>query len=177
VNCQDYLTQFITSVYYDLGEPIDYTPARLTAWFVDDSNLGKLNNLIGTHFSGVFYKNSEHIITGYGINPEPDNNQLAIYKIMFDFEYFKNQARFATSSSLVEGEDWVSLGEGDSRVQRVNKNEIAKNYRALARDIKQDLDKAVKMYLKYNSIPDQIIGDDTQGISNYIVQDYHRTLN
>jgi len=174
---QEYFTKFVYGVYTELDEPENFSIAKISAWFLDNANVGKLNNLIGTQMSGVAYKDQHGVVTGYDLSPNPSNDQLAIYKMMFDFEYFKNQARFATSSSLVEGEDWVSLGEGDSRVQRVNKNEIAKNFRAMARDIKQDLDKAVKMYLKYNSIPDQIIGDDTQGISNYIVQEYHRTLN
>lgn len=177
MNCQDYLTQLVTNVYYDLGEPVDYSPARLTSWFVDNSNVGKLNNLIGTNFSGVCYKDNNGIITGYGISPQPNNDQLSIYKMIFDCDFFKNQARFATASSLIEGEDWVSVGEGDSRVQRINKNEISKNFRGLAQDCKAELDKAVKMYLKYNAIPDQVIGDDTVGVVNYIIQEYNRTLN
>lgn len=174
---QEYFTKFVYGVYTELDEPENFSIAKISAWFLDNANVGKLNNLIGTQISGVAYKDAHGVVTGYDLQPNPSNDQLAIYKMMFDFEYFKNQARFATSSSLVEGEDWVSLGEGDSRVQRINKNEIAKNYRALARDIKQDLDKAVKMYLKYNSIPDQIVGDDTEGVYNYVIQEYNRTLN
>jgi hypothetical protein len=173
---QEYFTKFVYGVYTELDEPENYPIAKISAWFLDNANVGKLNNLIGTRISGVAYKDQFGVVTGYDLIPNPNNDQLAIYKMMFDFEYFKTQARFATASSLVEGEDWVSLGEGDSRVQRVNKNEIAKNYRSLARDIKQDLDKAVKMYLKYNSIPDQVIGDDTVGISNYIIQEYNRSV-
>lgn len=174
---QEYFTKFVYGVYTELDEPESFSIAKISAWFLDNANVGKLNNLIGTQISGVAYKDQYGVVTGYDLIPNPNNDQLAIYKMMFDFEYFKNQARFATSSSLVEGEDWVSLGEGDSRVQRINKNEIAKNYRALARDIKQDLDKAVKMYLKYNSVPDQIVGDDTEGVYYYYTQEYNRTLN
>ncbi len=177
MNCQDYLTQFVTNVYYDLGEPIDYTPARLTSWFVDSSNLGKLNNLIGTSFSGVAYKNEQNIITGYGINPEPNNDQLSIYKMVFDCDYLKIQSRNLAKSSATIGSDWTNLREGDSTITKINKNEISKNFRALAQDCKAELDKAVKMYLKYNAIPDQIAGDDTEGVSHYIIQEYQRTLN
>ena len=38
----------------------------------------------------------------------------------------------------------------------------------------KDLDKAVKMYLKYNAVPDQIAGDDTQGTNVYIIEEYNR---
>jgi hypothetical protein len=47
----------------------------------------------------------------------------------------------------------------------------------MSRDAKEDLDKAVKMYLKYNAVPDQIAGDDTEGVTHYIIQEYQRTLN
>ncbi len=177
MNCQDYLTQFVTNVYYDLGEPVDYTPARLTSWFIDNSNLGKLNNLIGTSFSGVAYKNQQNLITGYGITPEPNNDQLAIYKIIFDCDFLKNQSRNLAKSSATIGNDWTTLKEGDSTITKINKNEISKNFRGLAQDCKAELDKTVKMYLKYNAIPDQIAGDDTEGVSHYIIQEYQRTLN
>lgn len=171
------LDEFFNNVYLDIGEPSDYSISRISAWFYDISNIGKLNNLIGTCFELKQVEDNNCNIIGYEIYPYMRPDQLAIYKMLFEFEFFKNQARFATASSLVEGEDWVSLGEGDSRIQRVNKNEIAKNYRSLSRDVKQDLDNAVKMYLKYNSVPDQIVGDDTEGVSYYIIQEYNRTLN
>lgn len=174
MNCQDYLTQFIKNVYYDLGEPADYTLARLTAWFIDDSNLGKLNNLIGTTFSGVAYKDDNGIITGYGISPEPTNDQLAIYKLIFDCDFLKSQSRNLAKSSAMAGNDWTSLREGDSAITKINKNEISKNFRGLAQDCKIELDKAVKMYLKYNAVPDQVVGDDTEGRVNYIIQEYNR---
>lgn len=176
-NDQDYLSKFINGVYYDLGEPSNYTPARLWAWFLDNANLGKLNNLIGTQVSGQSLKDDSNIVTGYAISPVPTNDQLAVYKMLFDYEYYKNEARYAASSSMVVGDDWVNLKEGDSSISRINKNEVAKNFRALAKDAKEDLDKAVKMYLKYNSIPDQVVGDDTEGVYNYVIQEYNRTLN
>jgi hypothetical protein len=80
-------------------------------------------------------------------------------------------------SSATFGSDWTRLQEGDSSITKINKNEISKNLRTLSRDAKEDLDKAVKLYLKYNATPDQIAGDDTEGVSYYIIQDYQRTLN
>jgi hypothetical protein len=177
VNCQNYLTQLVTSVYSDLGEPIDYAPARITGWFVDNSNLGKLNNLIGTHFSGVCYENNQGMVTGYGIDPEPNNDQLAIYKMIFDCDFFKNQARNTARSAVTIGNDWTNLKEGDSSITKINKNEISKNFRIMNKDCEIELMKKVKMYLKYNSVPDQVVGDDTRGVSNYLIQDYQRTLN
>lgn len=69
---------------------------------------------------------------------------------------------------MTVGQDWLTLQEGDSKITRVNYNEVSKNLRGLAKDAKETLDKAVKMYLKYGAIPEQIAGDDTIGISNYL---------
>lgn len=178
MSTQNYtIANFINGVYDELGNPTDYPPEKITAWFLDNANVGKLNNLIGTYFSGVAYTNDCGNITGYGIEPQIRNDQLAIYKMLFDYEYFKNEARNMAKSSATAGNDWTSLREGDSAITKINKNEIAKNFRALSRDAKEDLDKAVKLYLKYNAAPDQVVGDDTQGVSYYIIQEYNRTLN
>ena len=171
------ISSFINGVYDDLGNPTDYPPEKITAWFLDNANIGKLNNLIGTCFSGVAFTNDCGNITGYGIEPAIKNDQLAIYKMLFDYEYFKNEARSIAKSSATFGNDWTNLREGDSSITKINKNEISKNFRALSRDAKEDLDKAVKYYLKYNAVPDQVAGDDTEGISFYIIQEYQRTLN
>lgn len=177
MNCTYSFSQFINSVYDDLGSPTSYPPSRLSGWFLDNSNAGKLNNLIGTHISGVCFQNSSGVTTGYGLFPEPSSDQYSIYKMIFDCEYFKSEARNAASSAMTVGNDWTSLREGDSAITKINKNEISKNFRGLAQDCKAELDKAVKMYLKYNAIPDQIAGDDTEGVSYYIIQEYQRTLN
>ena len=177
MNCTYSFSQFINSVYDDLGNPASYPPSRLSGWFLDSSNAGKLNNLIGSHISGVCFQNSFGVITGYGLLPEPSSDQYSIYKMIFDCEYFKNEARNAASSAMTVGNDWTTLKEGDSTITKINKNEISKNFRGLAQDCKAGLDKAVKMYLKYNSVPDQVVGDDTIGVVNYIVQEYQRTLN
>ena len=171
------LTYFINNIYNELGEPFNYSPQKITSWVLDNSNLGKLNNLIGTCFSGVSYTNDCGNVTGYGIDPAINNDQLAIYKMLFDYEYFKAESRNVARSSATIGSDWTDLREGDSSIKKINKNEISKNFRALSRDSKEDLDKAVKMYLKYNAVPDQIAGDDTNGVSHYVIQDYQRTLN
>ena len=171
------ISNFINGVYDELGNPSDYPPERITAWFLDNSNLGKLNNLIGTCFSGIAYTNDCGNVTGYGIEPGVRNDQFAIYKMLFDYEYFKGEARNMAKSSATIGNDWTNLKEGDSSITKINKNEISKNLRSLSRDAKEDLDKAVKLYLKYNAIPDQVAGDDTEGISHYVIQEYQRTLN
>ena len=176
-NDQNQFFNFVNGVYYDIGTPENYSVSRLYAWFLDAGNIGKLNNLIGTQISGICYKDNDNVCTGYALLPEPSNEQLGVYKLLFEYEYFKSESRNVAKSAMTIDDDWVTLKEGDSTVTRINKNELSKHFRSLSRDAKEDLDKAVKMYLKYNAIPDQVIGDDTQGVGNYIIQDYDRVLN
>ena len=88
---QEYFTKFVYGVYTELDEPENFSIAKISAWFLDNANVGKLNNLIGTQISGVAYKDTHGVVTGYDLSPNPSNDQLAIYKMMFDFEYFKKQ--------------------------------------------------------------------------------------
>lgn len=172
----DYLTKFINGVYSDLGEPEDYSQARLWAWFLDNSNLGKLNNWIGTQFESVCYKDSNGVPTGIAISPIPTNDQLAVYKLVFTAQYYSDQAISFARSAATKGRDWISLSEGDSHITKVNPNEVAKTFKGLYNDAYASLKDAVKMYLKYNAVPDQVAGDDTQGVSHYIIYEYSRIL-
>lgn len=174
---QEYFTKFVYGVYNDLGEPEDYSIAKISSWFLDNANVGKLNNLIGTQISGVAYKDQYGVVTGYDLVPNPSNDQLAIYKMIFDCDFFKNQSKNLARSATTIGSDWTDLREGDSSIKKINKNEISKNFRGLAQDCQAELNKTVKMYLKYGAVPEQVTGDDTEGMSYYIIQDYQRTLN
>lgn len=170
-----YFSTFIENVYHDLGNPSDYPIFRLSGWFLDNANVGKLNNLIGTCFSGVRETGINGTITGFYLSPDINDDQLAIYKMLFDYEYYKSLTRDVARSAASNSSDWISLREGDSSITRVNKNELSKNFKGLASDAKSDLDSAVKMYLKYNSIPQQVAGDDTIGESNYSYTEWIRS--
>jgi hypothetical protein len=175
VSTQNYnIAEFVNGVYNDLGNPSDYTTERITAWFLDNANIGKLNNSIGTDFSGIAYTNDCGNITGYGIEPAMRNDQLAIFKQLFEVEYYASQAQNFARSAAAKGSDWINLREADSSITRVNPNEIAKTFRAFYNDSYKTLKDSIKMYLKYNAIPDQVVGDDTVGQSFYIIQEYNR---
>ena len=166
----NYLNDFVGSVYEQIGQPTAYPLPRVSGWLLDNSNLGKLNNLIGTNYVSEYVSG----ITGYSITPQPGNNELAIYSLLFEYNYYSQLARDTAISASTAAGDWTSLAEGDSRISRVNKNEVSKTLRGLASDIKQNLDKSVKMYLKYEATPSQVVGDDTVAASNYIVVEYNR---
>ena len=159
---------FVNNIYNELDQPSDYSPARISGWFLDSSNVGNLNNLIGTSFVPSGFYNDSGALTGYGIVPAISGNELGIFKLLFEYNYYYRLSRYTATSIMTVGQDWINLQEGDSKITRINYNEVSKNLRGLAKDAKETLDKAVKMYLKYGAIPQQVVGDDTIGISNYI---------
>lgn len=177
MSTQNYnIANFINGVYENLGSPSDYSQERIASWFLDNSNIGKLNNLIGTDFSSVAYTNDCDNITGYAIEPAMRNDQMAIYKQLFEVNYYSSQSENFARSAASKGSDWINLREGDSSITRVNPHEVAKTFRAFYNDSYKSLKDSVKMYLKYNAIPDQVVGDDTQSATYYIIQEYNRTL-
>ena len=171
----DYLTDFIAEVYDEIGSPNDYSIQRLSGWFLDYSNIGKLNNLIGTNYAPYQYRDGGGNITGYAITTgNITNSEYSIYKYLFEYYYYKNSALTVLQGIGTPGGDWLSLAEGDSKISKINKNEVAKTFRGMANDAKETLDKAVKMYLKYGAVAQQIAGDDTVGVSNYVINEYDR---
>ena len=58
--------------------------------------------------------------------------------------------------------DFISLREGDSMITRTNKNEIAKTYRAMAKDVTEELEKSVYAYNYYQAKPRQVVGSDVR---------------
>jgi hypothetical protein len=172
----DYFTNFVNRIYDELDEPYDYSKARISGWFLDSSNLGQLNNLIGTCYTPTGYYNDSGRLTGFGVTPTIKGNELGVYKLLFDYNYYFRLSRLTATSLMTVGQDWVSMQEGDSKITRINYNEVSKNLRGLAKDAKETLDKAVKMYLKYGAIPQQIAGDDTIGISNYLATSEDRGI-
>jgi hypothetical protein len=47
-------------------------------------------------------------------------------------------------------------------ITRTNKNEIAKTYRAMAKDVTEELEKSVYAYNYYQAKPRQVVGSDVR---------------
>ena len=116
----------------------------ITSWL--EENLGLLNTLINTSFQGVD--------PGLGLEEE------AIYKNIYLYNYYSKQARNVLRGvlSATSGGNILSVADGDNKIQFVNKNEIGKTYKDLAREIKSDLDMLVTKYNIYGAKPLQVGG-------------------
>jgi hypothetical protein len=107
-------------------------------------------------------------MTNYFITPEMGSEETAIYQKIFELDFYNKQARNTLKGAAgYSGGDWTSLREGDSSITRVNRNEVAKNYKSLATEARLEVEKMVQSYLKFRATPQQVVGDDTVAGSYY----------
>jgi hypothetical protein len=119
----------------------------ITSWL--NANLGQLNSLINTSYSG----------SGAALDLESS----AIYKEMYLCSYYNKQSRNALRGilSTSNGGDVLSLRDGNSSVSFTNKNEVAKVYKSMATDCQTKIDVMSHKYNMYQSEPLQLGGIET----------------
>ena len=165
-----YFDEFIQSVYDEMGEQAGYSQEYLANWFAGNANLGRLNNLIDGCFSGTYTTGIYGEVLSYDIEPDLGSQEMAIYKKIFEIDYYNKTARGALygAGGLVSGQDWLTLREGDSSITRLNRNEVAKTYKTMSKDAMQELEQMINSYLKFKSLPQQVVGDDNVEDSYYV---------
>lgn len=131
------------------------TLAQISGWF--ENNLGELNTLIFTTFSGSGDGgHPDQIFT-----PKLGIEESGIYKQLYLRHFYKKKARNVLKG-IDSSVDFISLREGDSMITRTNKNEIAKTYRGMAKDAEEELEKQVYAYNFYQSRPRQVVGSEVR---------------
>jgi hypothetical protein len=136
-------------IYNELDSPSDLSIPPITFWL--QSNIGNLNNLLGTSYS----LNT----TTYEFNEDLNDNVKSIFKKIYYVHYYEKQIRKHLGAASV---DTVLEVESDgARVKKLNKNDIAKSFRDLLRDTKATLKEEINSYKQGNSKPRQVAGDDT----------------
>jgi hypothetical protein len=127
--------------YSDLLETDDTTVTKILEWL--KNHIGDLNNLIATNY---------HII-GNDTDIELGNDEASIFGMIYLMNYYQRQQKVNLGASAY---DWSEVVEADTRVRRVSRNEIAKNYRLLANDLRDNMNKMVEYYKKFKCIPASI---------------------
>ena len=124
------------------------TFSQISGWFA--ANVGSLNNLLNTSFSGV--------------DPEIDEEAKNLFKKQYLGSYYTRQMRSALMgivSSSSDGSNILSVSDGDNKISFVNKNEVAKTFRGLANDIASEIEKEAHQYNMFCSSPLSVNGIDT----------------
>jgi hypothetical protein len=126
-------------------------PAYVSGWL--SSNLGLLNTLLNTSFSGE--------------NPNLGLEEKSIYTELYLHNYYNKQARNVLrgiTSSSSSSDNITMVADGDNKIMFGNKNEVAKTYKDLAKASKEKLDNLITKYNIYGSKPLQVVGYESRGI-------------
>lgn len=134
------LIDLANSLYYnDLLETDDTSVVKILEWL--KANLGQLNDLISTSYT----------ISGNDAVPELGLDEAAIFANIYLMNYYQRQQKNNLGASSYT--DWSEIVEADSRIRRVSRNEIAKNYRLLSNDIRDYLYKISESYRRWKCVP------------------------
>lgn len=137
---------FANEFEYDSGYAQFY---YISGWLAN--NVGMLNTKIYSQYS---VENGNFIPTGTF-----QQEERAIYKQMYLYEFYTKKTR-QVLRGVDSSVDFVTLREGDTMITRTNKNELAKTYRGLANDAREEMERLVASYNIYSAAPVQVAGED-----------------
>lgn len=141
------------NIYSELDSPTDLSIAFIHAWL--RSNVGNLNNLIGTTFA-VRGDNGQ-------ISPELEEDEMAIFMQMYLIHHYDKKIQSNLGASAVDSVIEVVDSIG-GRVRLLNKNEIARSYIQIRKDTQIYLNNLVNLYKLNRAVPLQVVGkDETEG--------------
>ena len=146
-------------VKYEFKDDVSRFPiSYVSGWL--ETNLGELNGL--THED--FYIDSSGNIGPDGLEPVEENIFAALYEI----NYYDKAARDALRGFIwgINGvaDDWTSIKEGDSSIQRQSKNSISRTFLDFSKEAKTRLDNLLHQYNNQKASPLQVAGTDAYTI-------------
>jgi hypothetical protein len=121
------------------------THSQISGWL--SANVGGLNTLIHTNFSGE--------------DPSIDNAAANILARQYMVNYYQRSSRNALRgvlNSSSNGDNILSVSDGDNRISFVNKKEVAREFNDIAKDLKSEIDTMVYSYQLYAATPSQVGG-------------------
>jgi len=137
-------------IYFDLNSPSDLSLAAISFWI--RANIGNLNNTI---FSS-FIINDSYEITESDV--EININAVAILKKMYMVHRYAVIIR--SKITEVSANDVVEIQDQDTRVRRIDKNQLIRSISAEKKQEEEELRFLISNYRANKSSPGQVIGDD-----------------
>lgn len=137
----DYIIGLASGIWQDINSPSGVTPLYISGWLVSDQNVGKLNALLSTCFSG----------DGAGcIGPSLGPQEQGIYGEIYKQLYWQQQINANLGAG---GIMWVEMQEGDSKIRRASPTEVAKVYKDLWKESTLNLNNLITSYKINASYP------------------------
>ena len=142
-------------LYGELGEPSDLSIASIASWL--RSNIGDLNILINKKF--YINQNTLEVAVTEESGDDFTNIEKSIFKMIYSIHYYERLFRNALGAASTDSV--ISVTDDGSTVVKINKNELAKNYASLRKQINDELNMLTKNYNLNEAKPLQVAGDDT----------------
>lgn len=142
-------------IYRELGEPSDLSIASIAFWL--RTNIGDLNILINKKF----YITDDTLEIGIqeDSGDEFKDIEKSIFKMIYSLHYYERLFRNALGAASTDST--IEIDQNGFRAKRVNKNELAKTYSDLRKQINDELQILTKNYNLNEARPLQVAGDDT----------------
>ena len=137
-------------IYFDLNSPSDLSLAAISFWI--RANIGNLNNTI---FSSFIINDSYEITES---DAEININAVAILKKMYMVHRYAVIIR--SKITEVTTNDVVEIQDQDTRVRRIDKNQLIRSISAEKKQEEEELRFLISNYRANKSSPGQVIGDD-----------------
>ena len=142
------VTSIAQEIYEEMGEPSDFSIAAIAAWV--RRNIGGLGNLINTEF--------EIDNVTFEITPNLTDPQKYLFKKMYSIYFFDLKIKSTGSLAI---NDYTSIKDDFGSVQKLNKNEVLKNFYQIRQQEYKELQELVNKYELNEITPLQVAGDDT----------------
>jgi hypothetical protein len=152
-------------IYRELGEPSDLSHASIAFWL--RTNIGDLNILINKKYYIIESTLEIGILEGSG--EAFTDIEKSIFKMIYNMHYYERLFRNALGAASTDSV--LSVTDDGSTVVKVNKNELAKTYAQLRKQISDELQVLAKNYNLNEGRPLQVAGDDTIGDPGYPYRD------
>jgi hypothetical protein len=151
-------------VQYDFpNDTGTYNMGFVSGWL--ETNIGELNGLIHEEFKVDTTGNIRAGNTGLA---DVEKN---IFSTLYEIYYYQKSSREALRSfAYSDSVDWITLKEGDTTIQRQNKNSVSKTYVDLGKEANQRLTNLLYQYNYQKASPLQVAGvDGTLNLSGKLV--------
>jgi len=140
----------------ELGNPTTISLQSVSFWL--RSNIGALSNYVNEDFTlNSTSLDIEKTVSGEKVSIDEDEKD--ILKKMYHIHYYDVLLRSTLGAAGTDSV--VEIQTDDTRVRKINKNELSKTYISLKKLEQEELTNLINGYKQKKSSPVQIAGDDT----------------
>jgi hypothetical protein len=156
----------------DLLSSTSISIPSITIWLRFEKNIGELNNLLNT----TYYVDPTSLELIDSNNNEITNLEASIYRHIYLISFYGRQAQNFLGASGIDIVNSISSDGGSVRF--INRNEIAKTYLELQKEIKDTLFKLINWYKRNQYKPTSIDSDETNLLKRHYPSPYfHNQIN